>query len=97
VKVVFPGQIKRSLKDPEVPTQAEAATDSTDQADLASTSSAAFSKNPRDASGPQPAEEASTSRPVLPPYEESRIRKFNKLLEPQMVDLAALQEVRAPA
>lgn len=93
LKVVFPGRITRSRKDPEVREAPVPAPDSERQGTLVSHSHAVPEREASSGDGIA-AEESSTSQRSAPAFEESRIRKFQNILAPQIVDLTALQEVR---
>ena len=94
LKGVFPGRITLSRREPD-------ATDSPSlRTDTSYVREASMSQSPEDAGGEEApgsdaapeAEPSSSGAPQT--FDDSRVRKFDKLLAPNMVDLSALQAVR---
>jgi hypothetical protein len=94
LKMVFPGRINLSRRDPG---SVDSSADPRVSQDARETSAyqAAEVVRTADSADSELAEQTSTSQRVALTYEDSRIRKFTNILTGNMVDLQALQSVSA--
>lgn len=93
LKAAFPGRINRSHKEPDVREPPEEAVATSDTRGTPSRQSLSDQERDGRTAETQATVPPSTATPAAPQFDESRIRRFEKILAPQIVDLAALQEV----